>query len=109
MAGGFVTSTWGEDREIQSNGSPASPDGSTTTENGRGAPEKCRRTGAPSLGPLFVGHPYLLKREIVALSESRRTESYWVRTTIFDGETEDRVGEMLLNHATLKDSYAGDA
>ncbi len=60
-------------------------------------------------GPLFVGHPYLLEREIVALSESRRTESYWVRTTILDGETEDRVGEILLNHATLKDSYAGYA
>jgi len=27
-------------------------------------------------GPLFVDHPYLLNREIVALSESRRTESY---------------------------------
>ncbi|MED5261466.1 MAG: hypothetical protein VX574_03605 [Myxococcota bacterium] len=53
--------------------------------------------------------PYLLAREIVALSESRRTESYGVRTTIFDGETERRVGEMLLNHATLKESYAGYA
>jgi len=60
-------------------------------------------------GPLFVGHPYWLEREIVALSESRRTESYWVRTTIFDGETGERVAEMLLNHATLKDSYTGGA
>ena len=60
-------------------------------------------------GPLFVGHPYLLEREVVALSESRRTESYWVRTRILDGETEELVGEMLLNHATLKESYAGYA
>jgi hypothetical protein len=58
-------------------------------------------------GPLFVGHPYALEREIVAISESRRTESYWIRTRILDGETDDLVAEMLLNHATLKDSYAG--
>lgn len=58
-------------------------------------------------GPLFVGHPYRLEREVVALSESRRTESYWVRTWILDGETNECVAEMLLNHATLKDSYAG--
>ena len=58
-------------------------------------------------GPLFVGQPYLLEREVVALSESRRTESYWVRTRILDAETQDCVAEMLLNHATLKESYAG--
>lgn len=58
-------------------------------------------------GPLFVGHPYTLEREIVALSESRRTESFWVRTRIRDGATNDLVAEMLLNHATLKESYAG--
>ena len=33
-------------------------------------------------GPLFVGEGYLLRREVVALSESQRTESYWVRTRI---------------------------
>lgn len=35
-------------------------------------------------GPLFVGEEYLVRREIAALSESKRTESYWVRTRIFD-------------------------
>ena len=35
-------------------------------------------------GPLFVGEEYVLRREIVALSESKRTESYWIRTRIFD-------------------------
>ena len=35
-------------------------------------------------GPLFVGEDYLIRREIVALSESKRTESYWVRTRIYD-------------------------
>jgi hypothetical protein len=58
-------------------------------------------------GPLFVGEDYLIRREIVALSESRRTESYWVKTRIFDAAGELLKAEMLLNHATLKESYAG--
>ena len=57
-------------------------------------------------GPLFVGEDYLIRREIVALSESRRTESYWVRTRIYDAGGETLKAEMLLNHATLKHSYA---
>ena len=58
-------------------------------------------------GPLFVGEEYLIRREIAALSESRRTESYWVRTRIFDASGQRQIAEMLLNHATLKHSYAG--
>lgn len=57
-------------------------------------------------GPLFVGEDYLIRREITALSESRRTESYWVRTRIFDKAGKKQLAEMLLNHAILKDSYA---
>lgn len=57
-------------------------------------------------GPLFVDHPYLLEREIVALSESARTESVWVKTRILDGVTRQLVAEMILNSATLKASYA---
>lgn len=57
-------------------------------------------------GPLFVGEQYLIRREIAALSESKRTESYWVRTRIFDASGETLKAEMLLNHATLKHSYA---
>ena len=60
-------------------------------------------------GPLFVGEDYLIRREIAALSESRRTESYWVRTRIFSADGRRQVAEMLLNHATLKHSYAGYA
>lgn len=60
-------------------------------------------------GPLFVGEDYVLRREIVALSESKRTESYWTRTRIFDAKGERQVAEMLLNHAVLKESYAGYA
>lgn len=60
-------------------------------------------------GPLFVGEEYVLRREIAALAESKRTESYWVRTRIFDASGKKQVAEMLLNHATLKHSYAGYA
>lgn len=60
-------------------------------------------------GPLFVGETYLIRREIAALADSRRTESYWVRSRIFDATGTRQLAEMLLNHATLKDSYAGYA
>ena len=60
-------------------------------------------------GPLFVGEDYVIRREIVALAESRRTESYWVRSQIFDAAGSVLKAEMLLNHATLKESYAGYA
>ena len=57
-------------------------------------------------GPLFVGEDYEIEREIVALSGSRRTESYWTRTFVYrPGETQ-AIATMLLNQATLKDSYA---
>ena len=57
-------------------------------------------------GPLFVDHPYKIERTIVALSESRRTESNWIKSSIYDGESGDLACEMILNSATLKDSYA---
>lgn len=55
-------------------------------------------------GPLFVNQSYHLEREIVFLSESRRVESNWVMTRVYD-DTDDLVAECLLNSATLKDSY----
>ena len=57
-------------------------------------------------GPLFVGEEYLIRREIVALSESKRTESFWVRSRIFDKSGARQLAEMLLNSASLKHSYA---
>ena len=57
-------------------------------------------------GPLLVGNDYLIEREIVALSESRRTESYWVKSRIMEPDSGEVLAEMLLNHAVLKDSYA---
>lgn len=56
-------------------------------------------------GPLFVGHPYKLEREIIALSESRRTESNWIKTSIFDATSNQLCAEVILNSATMKDSY----
>jgi hypothetical protein len=41
----------------------------------------------------------------VALSGSRRTESAWMRTTVF-AKDDAPVATMLLNMASLKDSYA---
>ena len=58
-------------------------------------------------GPLFVGEDYLIRREVVALAESKRTESYWIRSKIYDATGETLKAEMLLNHATLKGSYPG--
>lgn len=57
-------------------------------------------------GPLFVGEDYEIEREIVALSGSRRTESYWTRTSIFRPGQSQVIATMLLNQATLRDSYA---
>jgi hypothetical protein len=58
-------------------------------------------------GPLFVDQDYELAREVVAMSGSRRTESLWVRTMVFDPkEPASPIATMLLNHALLKDSYA---
>jgi len=57
-------------------------------------------------GPLMVDTPYVIRREIAALSESRRTESYWVRSSIHDASSDEKLAEMILNHAVMKDSYA---
>jgi hypothetical protein len=60
-------------------------------------------------GPLFVGESYELDREVVFLSGSRRTESMWVRTRITAPGGNDVLATMLLNIASLKDSYANYA
>jgi hypothetical protein len=57
-------------------------------------------------GPLFVGESYELDREVVFLSGSKRTESMWVRTRIYAPGGSDVLATMLLNSASLKDSYA---
>lgn len=44
----------------------------------------------------------------MALSGSKRTESMWVRSTVFDADNAV-VATMLLNGASMKDSYANYA
>ncbi len=55
-------------------------------------------------GPVLVGHQYRLERELVALGQSKRTESYWTRITLFDGDR--TVAEVLLHQGVFKASYA---
>ncbi len=57
-------------------------------------------------GPLFVGQDYEVEREIVGLSGSRRTESLWVRSSVFLPGGSECLVTMLLNLASLKESYA---
>jgi hypothetical protein len=56
-------------------------------------------------GPLFVGQPYEMDREVVALSGSRRTESLWIRTRVFRPGADEVLATMLLNAAYMKDSF----
>lgn len=61
-------------------------------------------------GPLFVSEDYEIEREVIALSESRRTESTWVKSSIrrpsgTGSGSGELVAEMILNSATLKHSY----
>lgn len=60
-------------------------------------------------GPLFVGEPYELDREVVFMSGSRRTESMWLRTRVHAPGSNAVLATMLLNSACLKDSYANYA
>ena len=57
-------------------------------------------------GPVFVGESYDIEREVVALTGSRRTESAWVRSTLYAQGTERKIASMLLNLATMKETYA---
>lgn len=56
-------------------------------------------------GPLLVGEEYLIKREIVALGESRQTEGYWTKSQFFDKNGQELIAEMLLHQAFFKHSY----
>jgi hypothetical protein len=57
-------------------------------------------------GPVLVGAPYDIEREVVALTGSRRTESMWVRSMLYASGTDQKVAAMLLNLATMKETYA---
>jgi hypothetical protein len=57
-------------------------------------------------GPVFAGEAYEVEREVVFLSGSRRTESMWARSTLYKAGTDQKVASMLLNVASMKESYA---
>lgn len=57
-------------------------------------------------GPLFVDEDYEIEQEVVALTQSRRTESMWVRTNLFRPGGATPVASMLLNSATLRGSQS---
>ncbi|MEU5883799.1 hypothetical protein [Spirillospora sp. NPDC047279] len=56
-------------------------------------------------GPVFVDEPYVLERRVVALGESRRTESAWILTTVTAESTGAKVAEVLLHQGVFKQSY----
>ncbi|HET6949467.1 MAG TPA: hypothetical protein VFI47_03770 [Acidimicrobiales bacterium] len=58
-------------------------------------------------GPVFVGQTYGVESEIVGLGQSRRTESYWTRTTLTDTSTGRVAARVLLHSGVFKQSYAG--
>ena len=58
-------------------------------------------------GPVFVEQDYFIKREIVGLSQSRRTESYWTKTTLTDASNDKVAAVVLLHSGVFKESYPG--
>ena len=56
-------------------------------------------------GPLLVGETYLIRKEIVGLDESRRTEGFWIKSRIFDKTGTEQVAEVLLHEVVFKESY----
>jgi hypothetical protein len=58
-------------------------------------------------GPVFVDQRYELAREVVGIGASRRTESYWTRTTLIDVDTGSPAALVLLHSGVFKESYPG--
>ena len=56
-------------------------------------------------GSVFVGRSYRCEHEIVALGSSRKTESYWTRSTLLEGTRP--VASVLLHQGVFTASYPG--
>jgi hypothetical protein len=56
-------------------------------------------------GPILVGEPYALHHEVVGLGQSRRTESYWMETTITESRSGKAAATVLLHTGVFKESY----
>lgn len=57
--------------------------------------------------PVLVDRSYLVRREVMALGETRRTESAWLRTTLVDEQTGDDIARVLLHQGAFKESFPG--
>lgn len=57
-------------------------------------------------GPVFVDRSYTLEREVLAVGQSRRVESHWVRTVVRDADTGAHTATVLLHSGVFKASYA---
>ncbi len=55
-------------------------------------------------GPLFSETDYDLERELVALTQTPKTECYWVRSRLFEVDSDRILAQTLLNQAMLKAS-----
>lgn len=55
--------------------------------------------------PVLAGREYRVEREIIALAQSRRTESYWTRNLLIDVAADAPTAEVLLHNGVFKDSY----
>ncbi len=55
--------------------------------------------------PVFVDQEYIVEREVVGLSQSRRVESYWVRSTLTDAASGVHTATVLLHSGVFKESY----
>lgn len=58
-------------------------------------------------GPVFVDQEYTVSSEIVGLSASRRTESFWSLTTLLDIGSGATIATVLLHSGLFKASYPG--
>lgn len=56
-------------------------------------------------GPVLADTDYEVSREIVMISGSRRTESLWMLSKLWDAQSDRLVAAMLLNEAVFKSSY----
>ncbi|MCH9805650.1 hypothetical protein K0U73_17835, partial [bacterium] len=55
--------------------------------------------------PVFVDETYIVEREVVGLSASRRVESYWTRSTLTEKSSGRHAATMLLHSGVFKDSF----
>ena len=56
-------------------------------------------------GPLFVGEPYVVEKEVLCIGQSRRVESYWTESRVIAPETGRHVATVLLHQGVFKASY----